>query len=100
VIALARLGMRDDHKRARGVMGALLADGAEEQPDETAVSARAEDEQIGIARGFQEHADTGSSLTRRLSYRRVRRPPRPSPRPALFDGEQMLPPSCSTHKTL
>jgi hypothetical protein len=42
VTTLARLGMRDDHERTRGVMGALLADGPEEEPDESAVTARAE----------------------------------------------------------
>ena len=37
-----------DHDGAGGVLYALLADGAEEQPDESAVTARAEDEQIGV----------------------------------------------------
>lgn len=50
MIALTRLGMRDDYEWTRREAHCWLTE--PRSPTKTAVSARAEVEQIGIARGF------------------------------------------------
>ena len=46
----------DDHDRARRILGALLADGAEQQIGEAAVAAGADYQQVSFADGVDQHS--------------------------------------------